>query len=336
MSSPISSSDAAPGWGRWLGAFLLALIAGVLLVYAIVLIVDPYDSGRFGLLGFKGVTEVSPRFAHASHASDPDFDSAVIGNSTGQILNPETLSRLTGLRFVQLTVFLTGPGEQLALLDFFARNHPRIGALVLVADQTWCTHDPALPEKAPFPYWLYSRSFLPYLGRLFSSRALGNAWQRVLLRFGLRHRGPKDGYLSYEAFLNRPFEPDHALQDTSPDAARGKINRAFPGVARLTASVARLPEETALVIVAPPAFYTKVPRPGSIEAAETRACHAALREVIGGRPHSDFIDYLRDNATTRDAANFHDYVHYGATIARQIENDIAQSIRPGDKPAIGF
>ena len=44
--------------------------------------------------------------ATASRARDPQFDSAVIGNSTAQMLDPAELSRATGLRFVQL--YLTG------------------------------------------------------------------------------------------------------------------------------------------------------------------------------------------------------------------------------------
>jgi len=69
MSSSISSSDAsidaAPAWGRWLTAFLGALALGCALIFAIVLIVDPYDSGRAGLTGIKGVNDASPRTANA-------------------------------------------------------------------------------------------------------------------------------------------------------------------------------------------------------------------------------------------------------------------------------
>ena len=84
------------------------------------LAVDPYDSGRFGILGITGVVDESPRTANASRARDPQFDSAVFGNSTGQLLKPSELSQLTGSSFVQLTVPGTGPREQLAIMDFFA------------------------------------------------------------------------------------------------------------------------------------------------------------------------------------------------------------------------
>src|SRR6187455_1266356 len=99
MSSSTSSSDHAVGseaitWGRWLLAFLGAIAFGSAVIFALVLIVDPYDSGRVGILGIEGVVDASPRTANASRARDQNFDSAVIGNSTGQLLKPSELSRL--------------------------------------------------------------------------------------------------------------------------------------------------------------------------------------------------------------------------------------------------
>ena len=61
MSSSISSSDAigadGSAWERWLTAFVGAIVLGSALVFALVLIVDPYDSGRFGLLAEKFVSQ---------------------------------------------------------------------------------------------------------------------------------------------------------------------------------------------------------------------------------------------------------------------------------------
>ena len=94
-------------------------------------------------------------------------------------------------RFVQLTVPGTGPREQLAIMDFFVRQHPRIGALVVTADESWCARDPALPMQHPFPFWLYGESKLDFLGRLFSTRALRLAWQRLLVGAGLRQRSAR-------------------------------------------------------------------------------------------------------------------------------------------------
>src|SRR5438445_714081 len=87
----------------------------------------------------------------------PIWNAAGIGNSTAQLINPADLSRATGLHFVQL--YLTGGSarEQLAVLDFFLRNHRRVGALVFVADPFWCGHQRVKPRPGEFAYWIYGR-----------------------------------------------------------------------------------------------------------------------------------------------------------------------------------
>jgi hypothetical protein len=341
MSSSTSSSDrpadAASAWGRWLASFLGALAAGGALVLALVLIVDPYDSGRVGVLGIQGVSDESPRTANASRARDQQFDAAVIGNSTGQLLKPSELSRLTGSRFVQLTVPGTGVREQLAILDFFVRQHPRPGALVLVTDHdTWCTHDPALPMEHPFPFWLYGDSLTDYIGRLFSSRALGHTWRRVLIGLGLRKRSAPDGYWDYEALGPREFQPTISEQQGGAPAAAGPINDFFPGMPLLNTAIKALPADVPVVLVAPPTYYTRVPPPSSAGGRVVAACNAALQRTIAGRPRSNFINYRVDNALTRDRANFMDFGHYRAKIARAMERGIAESIRLGETAKIDF
>jgi hypothetical protein len=341
MSSSTSSSDAvlaeaaASAWARWLGVFLGALVLGAALIYALVLIVDPYDSGRVGILGIKGVYDASPRTANASRARDPQFDSAVIGNSTGQLLKPAELSRLTGSRFVQLTVPGTGPREQLAIMDYFLRKHPQTGALVIVTDAGWCTRDPALALQHPFPFWLYGTSNLDFLGRLFSSRALGLTWRRIMVGLGLRQRSAPDGYWDYEENGPQEFQPVIApREDGGP--APAQVSDDFPGVALLDAAIRRLPADLPVVLIAPPAYYTMLPRPGSLAAAEQQACNAALRKLVAGRPHSNFIDFRVDNTLTRERANFMDFGHYRAIIARRMEQGIADSIRLGEAAKIEF
>jgi hypothetical protein len=341
MSSSISSSDAvvassdASAWSRWLVAFLGALILGAALVYTLVLIVDPYDSGRVGLLGIQGVDDASPRTANASRARDQQFDSGVIGNSTGQLIKPSELSRLTGLRFVQLTTPGTGPREQLAILDYFVRQHRKIGALVIVTDESWCARDSALPQQHPFPYWLYEEGNLDFLGRLFSSRALSLTWRRILVGLGLRARTAPDGYWDYELSGPREFQPVIVPRDDGGPAP-AKVSEDFPAVALLGAAIKKLPADVPVVLLVPPAYYTMLPKPGSLGAAEEGACEAALRKLVAGRAHSNFIDFRVDNALTRERANFMDFGHYRAPIARRMERGIAESIRAGGGAKIEF
>src|SRR5438477_7092469 len=280
MSSSISSSDIVAvdsgAWGRWLATFLGALALGAAAIFALVLAVDPYDSGRFGILGITGVVDESPRTANASRARDPQFDSAVFGNSTGQLLKPSELSQLTGSSFVQLTVPGTGPREQFAIMDFFLRHHPRPAALVIVTDAGWCMRDPALPLQHPFPFWLYGESTLDYAGRLFSARALGRTWRRILLAAGLRQRSAPDGYWDYEAKGPGEFQAVIAPQNDAAPAS-GPVSEDFPGAALLSDALKKVPAEVPVALVVPPALSSTLPRRGSAAAAEQDACKSALR-----------------------------------------------------------
>ena len=335
MSSFTSRSDITEGaeWGRWLGVFLSALALGAALVFALVLAVDPYDSGRVGILGIAGVDDATPRTANASRARDPQFDSAVIGNSTGQLLKPSELSALTAKRFVQLTVPGTGPREQLAIMDFFVRQHAQVGALVIVTGASWCQRDAVLPLQHPFPFWLYGRSDLDYIGRLFSSRALRLTVRRLMVAAGLRPRSAPDGYWDYEK--EGPAEVVLGPRgDGGP--APPEVSQDFPAVKLLDAAIRELPGDVPVVLAVPPTFYTAIPRPGTLGAAEEAACRAALQKVVAGRPHSNFINFRVDNALTRERANFIDFGHYRAVIARKMEQGIAESIKLGSNARIDF
>ena len=109
MSLPTTSSDDAIGWERSLWAALGALGISAFLLWVAMIVIDPYDSGKFGWLGIEVSTTGTTFTAAASRARNPQFDSAVIGNSTAQMLDPAQLSQATGLRFVQL--YMTGAGR---------------------------------------------------------------------------------------------------------------------------------------------------------------------------------------------------------------------------------
>ena len=66
---------------RWLAVFLGVLVAAGGAVLLFLVLIDPYDSGRYVPSWIAGVVDGSPRTANASRGRDPDFDSAMIGNS---------------------------------------------------------------------------------------------------------------------------------------------------------------------------------------------------------------------------------------------------------------
>jgi hypothetical protein len=336
MNSSISSSDAAAAWGRCVIAGLGTLALGAGLLFAVLIAVDPYDSGRFGWLGIEGVDDWTALTANASRGRDPQFDSAIIGNSTAQRLEPARLSASTGRHFVQLAAPGADPHGHLAILDFFIRNHRHIETLVIVADEPWCSNDPApLPAKS-FPFWLYGDSRLDYAARLFSWRGLDHAFQRIGLGLGLRRRYRPDGFFNYEDFFPPQRHPQITPRTDPAPAFTGTVDDVFPFEVLLDGVIRKLPADVAVVVITPPVFYAILPQPQTVEAAKWRACKAAFKSIVAGRPHSNFIDYRIDTALTRDAANFVDLIHYREKIARRIEDGIAASLRSGDAARIDF
>jgi hypothetical protein len=335
MSLPISNSDASPEWTRCLAACVGTLAIGALLLLAFMIVVDPYDSGKFGLLGIDGVNDRDSHTATASRARDANFDSAIIGNSTALLLDPVALSQATGLRFVQLSLVGAGPREQFAALDFFLRGHPHVGALVVAADPSWCAHDRAAPWEA-FPYWLYGESSLRYAARLITWPAIEHAFRRLSIGLGrLKRMDPTGAFNSDDVWPPGEFHEANRPKDPPP-AATLAGRGVFPEVSLLGGVIKKLPVSVAVVLAVPPTLSTTVAQPGTVAAAEREACDAALRRIVTGRPHSNFINYRIDNAMTRDRANFVDFIHYRPNVAAKMVEGIAASIALGNAAKIDF
>jgi hypothetical protein len=334
-ASVISTSDETADWSRCLRACLVTLAICAFLLFALVIAVDPYDSGKFGFFGINGVADRNTLTANASRARDASFDSAIFGNSTALLINPTALSRTTGLHFVQLAVVGGSPREELAVLDFFLRHHVHVGALVIGPDPSWCVHG-AKNQPRPFPYWLYGKSRLVYAGALFSGAAIEHAVQRVQIGLGKRQRSDPTGTFDSEDTwpigefrdLNRPADP--------PPVANAALRDVFPWVSKLDDVIRKLPGDVPVVVLVPPTAAPTVPRSGTPEATEREACNAALKRTVAGRPHSNFINYRVDNALTRDHANFIDYIHYRSNIAAKIAAGITASLREGESAQIDF
>ena len=222
------------------------------LLFMFVLLMDPYDTGRFPGFRIVGTGDRSPRTSAASRGRDPRFNATVIGNSTGQLLDPYRLSRETGLHFTQLAISATGPREQLTLMRWVISHHPAYGAFVIVTDMPWCSTDPNLPLESPFPFWLYG-SDLDYLANVLSSKALDRVVYRIQIALGMRQRSDPVGYSDYLVGEKPVFVPD-------PPAPPGKMGATLslpqlPWIAQLRTFLAALPQSVHVVAVMPPVYY---------------------------------------------------------------------------------
>lgn len=338
MISSTSSSDlaAAPAYGRWLIAWVVTFATALALAWVFLLLVDPYDSGRFSPLPQSASFDANARTADASRGRNTAFDSAIIGNSTAIALDPRRLSELGGakMRFVQLSIVKTGPREQLTVLGWFISHHAKIGAVVLVADRTWCSADETV-LPAPFPFWLYG-SDAEYLRHLLSWHSLELSFRRIRLALGLRDPARRlDGYWDYEGENMRAFpQPPPTLRhaentDTGELEERMLGPQTFPYINRLAETVADLPPSSAFVVVVPPMFSSALPAPHSLEAARMAQCNAALAQAATSRTGGLFLNFVADNEISRDPTNFIDAIHYRAKLARYMEKSISEAIAGG-------
>ena len=309
-------------WRRFVLRFLAAFVGFLAATLVFVILIDPYDSGRFPDIGITGVSDTNQRTANVGLGRSDKFDAAIFGNSHGQLLDPERLSQATGLSFVQLTIPGAFAPEQLAVLHWFVRHHPRIGALVLAADERWCSEDPR-PWKW-FPFWLYGDSDLQYLANLLNTRSAGAAVRRIEHALGLLQPSDPRGYEDYERRLPAGYTYDFA---NPPAPERDLVPRrpgplSFPAIDRLAAEIAATPAAP-LVVVFPPVYVAALP--GDAESlAVIDECKARLARLAAGTPRGGFLDFLVDSPIARDQASFQDIDHYRAPVARRIEAEIAR------------
>jgi hypothetical protein len=311
-------------WRGFVVRFLVAFVAVLALTLAFIILIDPYDSGRFPSLGIAGVSDTNQRTANVSLGRSEKFNAAVFGNSHGQLLDPDRLARATGLSFVQLSTPGVHAPEQLAIIHWFIRHHPRIGALVLAADERWCSEDPQ-PWRW-FPFWLYGDSDLQYLVNSLNSRSAGAAVRRVEHAMGLMQPSDPRGYDDYESRRPADYRFDFPPIPPRPAPATAPIDlgaRAFPAIDRLAAELKAVPDGMPpLVVVFPPVYVAVLPNDAT-SLAVLKECKARLARLAAATPRGGFLDYLIDSPIARDQASFQDIDHYRALVARRIEQEIA-------------
>jgi hypothetical protein len=339
MNSSISSSERAIArrWARFLRVYLATLLGVGALCYAAVLAIDPYNTGVLTPIDRTIVqTHAAPRFGNVGRARDPQFDSAIFGSSTGQLLEPERLDRLIGGRFVNLIVGGSGPVEQLVTMEYFLRHRAgRARTLVVSMDRAWCEADRQFARDRithPFPFWIYEDGPLGYASRIVTFETIGLSHSKVMIALGLRKpRARDDGYDNFE--LGRMWRIDEAWERLRQEGRMRWFSDtdlptidSFAAFDALDALVGRLPAETKVALIFTPYFAGALPEPGSATAQRMEHCKARAARLAEARGAA-YLDFLQDNAMTREAANFWDPTHYRIHIGRAMENEIAAAVK---------
>ncbi|MGL4636733.1 MAG: hypothetical protein ACRCWF_12195 [Beijerinckiaceae bacterium] len=321
MNSSISSSDSMVH-RRFITTFCVAAATTMAAVLTLLIILDPYSTGRLTPFDRPGMFETGPRTAHASRIRDPNFNAAVFGNSTVQLLSPDRLNALSGQSFVQLSVPGTGPKEQIAMIDHWIWRHgANIKTIVLGLEYAWCSPARIDTDINPFPYWLYDTNPIVYAGGLFRMDTIEALPRRMKLLLGREKLARKDGYWNYE-LVPEGYQRFATGAVTVPDVPTAAGHRKSAAHA-LKALLERIPKDTTVLLVHPPIF-SPMPAQMSESGREAKAaCKAEIRQATTGRPRTHLIDFWVDDDNTRNRALFFDYNHHRTGMAEMIEARLA-------------
>ncbi len=195
------------GWrGFWVTTIGTAagLAAGV---YALVLVVDPYDTVFFSPPFDREPVTTNQRFSFPALARKRRFDSAIIGTSTTRLLEPARFDAELGGSFVNLSMNSGTAWEQSRIFKVFLSRHPRPRTVIFGLDVVWCEAADSYRKftPRPFPPWLYDDDPWNDLLHLFNLPALEETARQFAYLTGIR--APKYGKDGYTRFLPQRLPP---------------------------------------------------------------------------------------------------------------------------------
>jgi hypothetical protein len=316
-------------WRRWLMTCLATLAVSYAALFAAVVTLDPFSTGRLTPIERIDIAVPTRPYAAVGLARDPRFDAAIIGNSRALRIDPAVLTAATGTRFMQLAVYNVAPPDSLILMDAFRRSHRGPGGVfVLVLDWLWCDAKRGRGFGSELPRWLYQGSDLDYLRRLPSPLAVIGAARRALILAGLA--GPAVRADGFDPDGWNPPNRAQMRQDMeslrSPTEAP-EIGEPFPYLDDLAAQVTKLDTDAAVVLVFPPIYVGLLPAPNSNAEAKIGECKDRLRQIARSRPGTALVDLEVDSPLARDAGNFIDATHLADNAVGELDSAIVRAVR---------
>jgi hypothetical protein len=337
MSSSISSSNPL-AWQRWLRLWLSAAAGGVLSLFLLVALVDPWDALPLSPPLPRVPISSNARYSFPALARSPRFDAAIFGTSTTRLLRPAALDPLFGgARFVNLAMNSATAYEQARLLQVFLRAHPHPEAVLVGLDQAWCVPKLERYTPRPFPEWMYEpgarwagyrEALQPY--------AVQEAVSELATMLGLKRR--RYGLDGYTRFVPPDSDYDPARVDRAflrwplPDAAPAPIDWSpppLPALDLLRDALASLPPGTRALLFFAPINIEQQGVPGSATARNWAACKAGAAAVARAAG-AELRDFLIASPITGTRANYWDPLHYREAIAQRLAEDLGTGVREGE------
>jgi len=286
-----------------------------------VVLVDPYDAGRFPTFMPPGTSTDLPSTLNISRGRDPRFDAVALGDSRAVLIDGQGLSEGSGFRFAQLAVEGATVRDELVYLHWFARNHPTIGAIALMSGQEWCDRGPQFRHSSDFPSALYADSAVEYLRATLNTTSVRMMARRISYALGWSPGIDPRHFIDFEAKYPWRFaEPPRWRRSQGPFRP---TSRDLPAMHLLEEVLARLPARPVIVLWVPPRYVDMLPPPDTVEGRELTDCKESLRAWAEQRPRTAFLDFAVDSALARARENFLDLHHPRRRLASVIETDMA-------------
>ena len=331
------------GWRGFWSVFVASAVGIVGLLYAFVLIVDPYDTLPFSPSFEREPVTTNQRFSFPALAASSRFDSAIFGTSTTRLLRPAKFNELFAARFANLSMNSATTHEQQRLYNLFVDHHPAPRMIVFGLDEEWCSTEPVLKEFTfrPFPPWLYDGNPWNDALYLFNFSALEQAVRQFGFLTGLR--SPKYGRDGYTNFLPPAEQYDiekarfHIYGATGPavksvitaprqDYSVQRQGWRYTAHPRLREMLARLPDETTKVLMLVPYHRVRQADDGTIEWVRWDECKRRLAALAAEKPNAHTIDFMIPSEITTRDENYWDVLHYSVETADRLAELISQGI----------
>ena len=332
MSSSTSSSESPPSWRRFFRLAVGTTAISVAVLYAFIILVDPWGSLPLSLPLDRTPVTSNQRFAYPVLARSKTFDSAIFGTSTSRLLRPADLDPAFGARFANLAMNDATPYEMSRLMGVFTRAHPAARMVVLGVDSPWCVTGDSYNKLSPraFPEWMYQPNRWPGYARMFNLFALQEAAKAFAVLTGLKP--PDMGRDGYTRFVPPDDQYDAAraaahLQEAVPripggDRTGAAANWRFPALEELQDGLAALPAATVKILFFVPYNHRLLPPPNSDGSSVWEECKRRVAGLADTIPNVMVADFMRPSPITTVDENYWDPLHYRTRVAGQIARDL--------------
>jgi hypothetical protein len=200
MFSSTSSSESPARWRRFFCLTVGTAAATGCLIYAFVVLIDPWGSLPLSLPLDRAPITSNQRFAYPAIARSSHFDSAVFGTSTSRLLRPAGLDPAFGARFANLAMNDATAYEISRLLLVFAAAHPAAKIIMIGIDSPWCGTGDSFQKftPRPFPEWMYGSIRWNGYASVFNLYAVQEAGKEFGVLTGLKREDMgRDGYTRF-------------------------------------------------------------------------------------------------------------------------------------------